>query len=223
MMGILQRHRGERILHYAILVASVVLNVALIVRVGQLEFNLRAAAALRVIANRNAIATGDVIPELQATGADGRRTTIALAGQQQPTVIYVFSPTCHWCTRNWQNVNMLAGRLRESHRMVGVSLSARELAGYIRKVKVGFPVYSADIDKPVGSGKKEFSGATPQTVLVDTNGKIQRIWSGAYFDATGREMEAFFGVSFPGLTPEGAEMKPSIRREQLFGFLILGK
>jgi peroxiredoxin len=211
MMGTQQRLRGQGLLHYAILVASLVLNASLVVRVKQMESSLRVSEAMRLIGSRDEIAIGDVIPEFEADEAGGTHTRVALTGWGQPTVIYVFSPTCHWCGRNWLNVNALAGRLRESHRLIGVSLSARRLAEYAQKAKIPFPVYSVDMERPLGPGKKLFSAATPETLLVDTNGKIQRIWRGAYADITKREMETYFGVSLPGLIPEQAGVELPLR------------
>jgi peroxiredoxin len=211
MMGTQQRLRGQGLLHYAILVASLVLNASLVVRVIQMESSLRVSEAMRVIGSRDEVATGDVVPEFEAAEAGGTHTTVALTGRGQPTVIYVFSPTCHWCGRNWLNVNALAGRLRESHRLIGVSLSARQLARYAQNAKIQFPVYSVDMERLLGPGKKRFSAATPETLLIDTNGKVQRIWRGAYADLTKREMEAYFGVSLPGLTPEQAGIELPLR------------
>jgi peroxiredoxin len=178
-MGIQRRSLNQVVLHYAILVASLSLNVCLIVRVKQIESGLRASEVIRLMESRNEIAIGDVIPEFEAAEVDGTHATLALAGGRQPTVIYVFSPTCRWCARNWLNVNALAGRLRESHRLIGVSLSARQLAEYAQKAKIPFPVYSVDMERSLGPGKKLFSVATPETLLIDTNGKVQRIWRGA--------------------------------------------
>jgi peroxiredoxin len=128
---------------------------------------------MRLIGSRNEIATGDVVPEFVAAETGGTQATVALAGSERPTLIYVFSPTCHWCGRNWLNVNALAGRLRQSHRIIGVSLSARRLAEYAQKARIPFPVYSVDMERPLGPDKKLFSAATPETLLVDTNGKVQ--------------------------------------------------
>jgi len=169
-----------------------------------MESSIRVSEAMRLIGSRNEIATGDVVPEFVAAETGGTQATVALAGSERPTLIYVFSPTCHWCGRNWLNVNALAGRLRQSHRIIGVSLSARRLAEYAQKARIPFPVYSVDMERPLGPDKKLFSAATPETLLVDTNGKVQRIWRGAYADLTKREMETYFGVSLPGLIPEQA-------------------
>ena len=210
-MGIQRRSLNQVVLHYAILVASLALNVCLIVRVKQIESGLRASEVIRLMESRDEIAIGDVIPEFEAAEVDGTHATLALAGGRQPTIIYVFSPTCHWCARNWLNVNALAGRLRESHRLIGVSLSARQLAEYAQKLKIPFPVYSVDMERPLGPGKKLFSAATPETLLIDTNGKVQRIWRGAYADLTKSEVEVYFGVSLPGLIPERAGIELPLR------------
>jgi hypothetical protein len=47
-------------------------------------------------------------------------------------------------------------------------------------------------------------GSTPQTIVISSQGKIEKNWIGAYGDDTKKEVEDYFGVVLPGLTDESA-------------------
>jgi hypothetical protein len=44
-------------------------------------------------------------------------------------------------------------------------------------------------------------GGTPQTIVISTDGKVLQNWVGAYADKQQMEVEKFFGLTLPGLTP----------------------
>lgn len=44
-------------------------------------------------------------------------------------------------------------------------------------------------------------GATPQTIVVSPEGKVIKNWMGAYSGDKAREVEEYFNVRLPGLTP----------------------
>src|SRR5258708_38181114 len=43
---------------------------------------------------------GEAVAPLRVKTLDGKPETIAYATQSQPTVLYVFTPSCPWCRRN---------------------------------------------------------------------------------------------------------------------------
>ena len=45
------------------------------------------------------LARGERVPPLSVIGLDGEKTTRACEGK--PTVLYIFTPSCPWCRKNW--------------------------------------------------------------------------------------------------------------------------
>ena len=45
-------------------------------------------------------------------------------------------------------------------------------------------------------------GATPQTILISTQGRVEEMWLGAYDARTAPKIQAVLGVVLPGLLPE---------------------
>ena len=113
-----------------------------------------------------------------------------------PTIVYVFSPQCGWCERNWPSVRALAERVRGPYRVVALSLTSRGLATHIEGLNLSFPVYS---DPSPASQTVYRMGTTPQTLVVSASGRVERVWVGAYAGSVKAEVERFFNVTLPPL------------------------
>src|SRR3954464_1558253 len=50
------------------------------------------------------LAVNSQAPPFEGTGSDGRRMTISYGPDENNVLLYVFSPTCHWCDRNKANI-----------------------------------------------------------------------------------------------------------------------
>jgi hypothetical protein len=53
------------------------------------------------------VSVGQQLPPVGVTTLDGRRELIRYAEQRQPTVLYVFSPPCHFGAANLESINYL--------------------------------------------------------------------------------------------------------------------
>ena len=47
-------------------------------------------------------------------------------------------------------------------------------------------------------------GATPETLVVSTEGKLVKNWTGSYAAGVQKEIEAYFDIRLPGLLPAAA-------------------
>jgi peroxiredoxin len=126
-----------------------------------------------------------------------RQETIGYADSDKPTVLYVFSPSCVWCERNTQNINLIADLKRESFRFIGLSLSDDGLQDYVGSHHFNFPVYAGVTPE---SAQMLGLGSTPQTIVISPDGRIQQNWVGAYASSIRPQVEGFFNVRLPGLT-----------------------
>lgn len=177
------------------LVCSVVLNVTLTLKTRRLE------SVIISLKGEGRLAVGESLPAIEAKDLDGRPATVTYTGEDAPTVLYVFRPECGWCERNSENVNALVEQTRGKYRFVGLSLSSNGLKEYAARHDMKFPVYT-DLPFSVTSAYK-LSG-TPQTIVVSTDGRVVRNWTGAFADDFKGEVESFFSARLPGLT----EAKP---------------
>jgi hypothetical protein len=174
------------------LAASLALNVAL----GWKVQSLTARPATRP----GGVQAGTVLPSIPVVGLDGASATLSFR-DPRPTILYVLSPHCGWCTRNQANIAALARAHGRRFRFVGLSIARDGLASYAERAQLGFPIFALAAERLIAELDLQ---ATPQTVVVSPAGRVERVWVGAYLQSQ-PEIERFFGVELPGLIPEEEE------------------
>ncbi len=148
---------------------------------------------------RGGIQAGALLRSLNVVDADGTKVELKFVGQESPTLLYVLSPTCGWCSRNQENIAAIARGAASRYRVAGLSTTSDGLPQYLLRVAPPFHVYSMDSAKiPQNVDFK----VTPQTVVIGTDGTVQRAWVGAYTENRVAEIERFFSVKLPGLRPD---------------------
>jgi hypothetical protein len=146
-----------------------------------------------------ATVVGASVFSLQASDTGGRPIRIDFSSQPKPTVLYVLNPKCHWCARNVDNIKALAKLAGDRYRFLGLSLDEGTLKEYAKSQQLGFPIYSIS---SYGMLPQLELGGTPETIVVSENGKVLRAWLGGLTGDELKDVEKYFAVSLPGLTPE---------------------
>ena len=198
------RIRGILILA-VLLVCSLAINLLLTRRVASLK------RTISVIKSESQLAEGDLLPAIVAKDPQGHPARLDYGETDLPTVVFVFTPTCGWCTKNVMNMRALAEKASDRYRFVGLSLSSDKLIDYITENKLEFPIYT---DLPIVPMKEYKLGGTPQTMVVSPKGQVIKTWSGAFAGDTQKQVEGYFGVTLPGIMDpaKGAEQKSELRR-----------
>ncbi|MGH9839607.1 MAG: TlpA family protein disulfide reductase [Blastocatellia bacterium] len=146
----------------------------------------------------NQLVEGMPVPPITVSSvSDDRQVAISYGNTDKPTVLYILTPSCQWCTRNLKNINTLANLRGDSYHFVAVSLTDVGLKEYLDANKLGFPVYR---NIPPEKARQLGLGSTPQTIIVSPKGRVLKNWVGAYGEALQPEVEKYFNVSLPGLT-----------------------
>lgn len=143
------------------------------------------------------LSPGMKVDPVTALGHDGKPFTISYNGSDKPTVFYVITPSCIWCKRNQANINKVADTKANDFRFIGLSLAEPGLKEYVEDHHLKFPMHTGLTRETIQSLGL---GSTPQTIVVSPEGKILKVWMGAYDEEVRSEVEAFFGVQLPGLT-----------------------
>ena len=182
--------RSKDVFFLVILAFSLALNVLLGWKVQSLSNYIESKS------RPNKAIEGVTISEISALELDGESKAIACNGGTQPTVLYVFSPTCVWCDRNLNSVKALKNNIEQSYRFIGVSLSDSGLNEYVSSHQLAFSIYKLPSKETI---RQLDLGSTPQTIVISPQGKVLKNWIGAY-SSTKPEIEAYFGVQLPGIT-----------------------
>jgi hypothetical protein len=169
------------------LVASLALNMWFIVHERQ-----RTPEALMVPK------VGSRLPPLKVLSLNGTAAVLSYGGANRPRLVYLFSPTCGWCDKNWDNMHRLAAGVRSSHDVVLISIKTDGLDKYIAAhnlAQIGDIYREPSIDSRLAYG----FGTTPQTLVISAEGTVVDHWRGAYGERLKVAIEKQFGVTLPGI------------------------
>jgi peroxiredoxin len=149
--------------------------------------------------NRSApvLNVGEQVPSISAKDIDGRSETISYKDASVPTVLFIISPRCGWCSKSLDGMKTLVEQKSKEYRFIGISLSEEGLKDYITEHKINFPVYTNVADDVMRTYKL---GTTPQTIAISTEGKVLQSWRGAYVENQKTEVEKFFGIALPNIS-----------------------
>jgi hypothetical protein len=178
---------------------SVLLNIFLSSQVVILKKNVRGGAA------EATLGVGTLAPPIDVKGLGGEPFSFGYQGNGLPTILYVFSPRCLWCARNLENAKALAGRTSDRYRFIALSLQDEDLPAYVSAHDINFPVYRGVSDQ---TRADYFLGRTPQTIVVSADGHVQKNWTGAYDADIARQVEEYFQITLPGLSPPQKQARP---------------
>lgn len=143
----------------------------------------------------NVLRTGDVVTPVTATDLDGRPYQLDYKKDGRHRLLLFFSPNCPYCEQQsplWRDLldNVDKDRFtivgivsdREDRRTVAAHA---ERAGYF-KTKTRLPVVFFDNDS-LGNYKLT---ATPTTLLIDEDGKVEHAWVGKWDQSRVMEVAA---------------------------------
>ncbi len=190
---ILQLLATERVLAISMLIISVALNVFL-------AYQLRQARGEVTLYRENRKLTiGETAPVLSARDRNGNDVALDFVVDHVPTVLYLESTTCHWCQQNRANLEQLAAQSVGRYRLVRLVLEkADHLEPEIpenQNIRVLFqPTVESRLTMDLTS--------TPTTVFISSDGKITKIWKGAYNQERKIDIEDVLGIKLPGIKEE---------------------
>ncbi len=167
------------------LAVSGALNVLLAMKVRSLEQPALAAPRIKV---------GSHLEDIIGSGPSGAAFTVRFADSQVSTVLLVLRPGCQWCDANMPDWKVLIQEKGQNFRFVAVSLSPIDFGKYMEGSKLNVPGVSPSFgENPTFRGVT----ATPQTIIVDSDGTVRKIWLGAYTQEIKQDVETYFGTKLP--------------------------
>lgn len=136
---------------------------------------------------------GKQLPAFDGRDVDGNQLTIAYGQDPRKTLLFVLSPRCGLCRDimpDWEK--MVKSIDQKSFRVVAVSLTPEGTKEFLAKYNLGSIPVIADAD-PKDRVDYEMT-LTPQTVLIGSDGKVEKVWTGLLTDEE-EEIERSLGVA----------------------------
>jgi peroxiredoxin len=138
------------------------------------------------------IKAGTMLPTLEGIDSDGNRQSISY-GQ---TVLLVFSPRCRVCGENLPNWEAIINGIdRESFRLFAISLQSQGVKEYASRHGINGVTILTEIDSKYRVAYN--LALTPQTILIGSDGKAERVWTGLLHGEDKREIERALNVLLP--------------------------
>ena len=155
----------------AILLCALLVATGLVVALG---FELRTTRAeFSAFAFRTRILQpGSYVPRLTLDLLEGNRLVLGDSAQRRCRILFVYNTTCPFCLASIPTWNDLAQRAHESGvaEAYGVSLDSLDVtASYSRTHRLTYPTALLLDARDVSLSR---AGTVPQTVLVDSNGRV---------------------------------------------------
>jgi hypothetical protein len=130
------------------------------------------------------------VPAIRGLDPEGREVVVEMARwDRSPTILLVFSYSCRYSIENWHNwVALSKWSHKKQLRLVAVNQDKQPTA----TEEPLFPVLNAvtmlhDVEPTFRVALNLV--VTPQTIVVDPEGKVERVWSGVLRQETLQEIQ----------------------------------
>lgn len=171
-----------------------------------LLLGLLASNAALIVHNRNlnssilrgevALAEGQSMTAITGIDADGREQIFEWGKDNRKTLLMIFSPRCGYCRENMPNwMAILQGIDKSAYRVVVVSSISDGAKEYVEKYKIkDVPIIVEPEPKVLADYLMHI---TPQTVLLNSDGKIEKVWVGKFINEQKGYVEQALNVNLP--------------------------
>ena len=175
----------------ALMLALVLSNVAL------LRQNQALKQTLSVRSEPAYLAPGKTLDSLRGLDLQGQDLWVEAAEASDKTVLLVFRPSCPWCQENMGNWTALLDQTDpERFRFVAVSTRDEGVAEYLdQNPRLAELPVIATPDPDDRLRYRLFD--TPQTIVLDRQGRVEKIWVGSMTSRLRADVEDYFGVALP--------------------------
>jgi len=135
---------------------------------------------------------GAQVPDLRGVDPEGNPVEVLYGKDSRKVLVLVFSPTCPFCDQNWPRWQQVISSLdRSAVRPVAVDVTSATTAGFVSQHQLaGLPVF-LKVD-PRATLDYRFQ-LTPQTILVDPAGKVEKVWTEVLNDSALAELQQRVG------------------------------
>ena len=162
--------------------------VLLAVNIALIQQNRRLKAQLSLPPPTLEAAAGVQVPNLRGLDTGGKPLEVLYGKDARKVLVFVFSPTCAFCDENWSNwQQIISGLDHQAVRPVAVDVSSTVDPLFLAKHQLADVPVLVQVD-PRATLSYHFQ-LTPQTILVDRTGKVEKVWTGILNDSAVAELK----------------------------------
>ena len=142
------------------------------------------------------IKEGKILTAFEALDINGKTVKVDYEGNNFKRVLFYFHPTCGWCKKQmpyWNELVSKADSRNFKFTAVTIDDNSEEIKDYINKF--GMNSWEVLSMKKADADKSELSG-TPTTVVLDSQGKVEKVWIGMWRDDELTDAGKYFSIDF---------------------------
>lgn len=174
------------VLGLAFITADAVLIIAI-------KNNLKQRTSLEEQQLTSKVKPGTHLPPFSGQDIYGNRVNLQYGDGGRKTILFVFSPRCPFCTENMPTWKGITGGVDEkSFRTVGVTTLVKGTQEYVAEHGLSRMPILAIPDKEIEDAY-HFT-RTPQTILINSEGTVERVWLGLIKKEQFQEVEQALDV-----------------------------
>lgn len=164
----------------------------LIIDVSLLRQNRQLKAQLSAPPPGLEVQAGRQVPDLEGFDVTGKPLSVHYGADARKVLVLVFSPTCQFCAQNWPRwTELMDGLDQQAVRPIAVDVTSTASPAFLSEHHLsGIPVFFQVQPQIVVSYRFQI---TPQTILVDGHGKVEKVWSGVLSDSALGEIKKMAG------------------------------
>ncbi len=121
--------------------------------------------------------TNEMVPAFTASDLNGKEVEIAYREIEGKTILFILSTNCNACAGNLNNWREIANRFSTSSaRVFAISIDPLDVTkNYVTENDLKYPVF---VTSDLAFYQNYKPALTPQTILIDVQGRIEKIWVG---------------------------------------------
>ncbi len=132
---------------------------------------------VKILRSQQMTPQGVSLPPLSGVDQFGKPILVDFRNQTRPTVLFIFSPICSVCNKNWPRWNsILAAQKSLSWRPVFVNTGESVTTSYLNSHSLQQYTTFAQVSASTALTYRFFF--TPETIILDGHGKVTSEWIG---------------------------------------------
>jgi peroxiredoxin len=145
---------------------------------------------------------GAQMPDLKGFDPEGKPVEVLYGQDHRKVLVLVFSPVCPFCDQNWPKWEQVISSLdRSVIRLVGVDVTSTATPPFVSQHQLtGLPVFVKLDPRDMVNYRFQL---TPQTILVDPSGKVEKVWTGVLNDSAVADLKQHMGGSKTASNAQG--------------------
>lgn len=153
-------------LHFILVLFGVII-ILLVIKINKLQVKPEFIEQLK---------EGESFLPMDVQSLDGTLNELIFSNKLNPTLLFIFTTTCPYCSQNIPNWKRIYEQNKDKYEIIGIGADELDnVKEYANENKLPYKIF-VPVDKDFRK-KYKISGV-PQTIIVDTNNRIKKLWLG---------------------------------------------